>query len=124
MPPTDKIHPNLPCYMSEVVLAVKIEMACTLADMMARRLRALFLDARASMEVAPAVAATMRQPIGKDAAWERAQVAEFNIWRAVIFPKAYNEIFAASFRISKPILSTELSFTIASPVLDKTMTAV
>ena len=45
--------------------------------MLARRTRALFLDARASIEAAPPVAALLAAELGKDTAWQEAQVARF-----------------------------------------------
>ena len=60
-----------------VVFAVRNELARTLEDVLARRTRALLLDARASIEIAPAVAALMASELGRDAAWVRAQVAEY-----------------------------------------------
>lgn len=50
------IHPRLPFKMREVVWAARHEMARTVEDALARRTRALFLDARAAIEAAPAVA--------------------------------------------------------------------
>jgi glycerol-3-phosphate dehydrogenase len=44
---------------------------------LARRTRALLLDARASMAVAPAVAELMAGELGKDRAWQEAQVAVY-----------------------------------------------
>jgi glycerol-3-phosphate dehydrogenase len=52
-------------------------MAMTLEDVLARRLRLLFLDTRIAMEVAPAVARLMAAEMGKDSAWERFQVEHF-----------------------------------------------
>ena len=50
------LHPRLPFKAREVVWAARNEMARTVEDVLARRTRALFLDARAAMEAAPAVA--------------------------------------------------------------------
>jgi glycerol-3-phosphate dehydrogenase len=55
----EPLHLNLPYRACEVVWAVRREMARTVEDVLARRTRALLLDARASAEVAPAVAALM-----------------------------------------------------------------
>ena len=44
---------------AEVIWAVRHEMARTVEDVLARRLRALFLDARAAVDMAPKVAALM-----------------------------------------------------------------
>ena len=53
------LHPRLQLTGSEVLFAATHEMARTLEDVLARRCRALFLDARAAIEVAPAVAALL-----------------------------------------------------------------
>jgi glycerol-3-phosphate dehydrogenase len=54
-----KLHPSLPYTAAEVVWAVREEMARTIEDVLARRVRALFLDARASIQMAEAVAEIM-----------------------------------------------------------------
>ncbi|MBW2367462.1 MAG: glycerol-3-phosphate dehydrogenase/oxidase [Deltaproteobacteria bacterium] len=71
------IHPNLPYRMVEIIWAVRYEMAVTLADVLARRLRAIVLDARAAKAAAPRVAGLMAKEMGKDAAWQTAQIASF-----------------------------------------------
>jgi glycerol-3-phosphate dehydrogenase len=47
--------------MVEVVWAARYEMARTIEDVLARRTRALFLDAAAALEAAPVVAANGHQ---------------------------------------------------------------
>jgi glycerol-3-phosphate dehydrogenase len=71
------LHPDLPDLYAEVAWAVREEMACTVEDVLARRTRILFLDARIAMEVAPQVAALMAELMGKDEVWQREQVMEF-----------------------------------------------
>jgi len=71
------LHPRLPYVGGEVAWAVRHEMARTVEDVLARRMRALFLDARAALEMAPAVAATMAAELGRDPAWEDAQLRDF-----------------------------------------------
>ncbi|GEP89715.1 glycerol-3-phosphate dehydrogenase/oxidase [Chitinophaga terrae (ex Kim and Jung 2007)] len=72
-----KLHPALPYVKAQVIWAVQNEMAVTVEDVLARRLRALFLDAAAAIEMAPAVAALMATVNGKDAAWQQQQVEAF-----------------------------------------------
>jgi glycerol-3-phosphate dehydrogenase len=67
----------LPYAAAEVVWAAREEMARTVEDVLARRTRALFLNARAAIRMAPRVAALMAQELGRDAAWESAQVGAF-----------------------------------------------
>jgi glycerol-3-phosphate dehydrogenase len=68
------LHPRLPYFTGEVAWAARNEMAWTVEDVLARRTRALLLDARASIEAAPSVAAILAEELGRDAAWQRAQV--------------------------------------------------
>jgi glycerol-3-phosphate dehydrogenase len=71
------LHPALPYVGAEVVWAARHEMARTVEDVLARRLRALFLNARAANAMAPRVAALMANELGRDPAWQAAQVAAF-----------------------------------------------
>jgi glycerol-3-phosphate dehydrogenase len=71
------LHPAFSHRAGEVVWAVRQEMARTLEDVLARRLRVLFLDARAAMAMAPKVARIMAREMGRDAEWEARQLAEF-----------------------------------------------
>jgi glycerol-3-phosphate dehydrogenase len=52
-------------------------MARTVEDVLARRSRALLLDARAAAEAAPAVAALLTREFGRGPVWEAEQVAVF-----------------------------------------------
>lgn len=74
----EMLHPNFEFTGSEVVWAIREEMAQTLEDVLARRVRALFLDARAAKEMAPKVAHIMATEMGKDKAWEDDQVQTFD----------------------------------------------
>jgi glycerol-3-phosphate dehydrogenase len=53
-------------------------MARTVDDVLARRSRALLLDARAALEAARAVAELMAVELGRDGAWVDAQTEEFS----------------------------------------------
>jgi glycerol-3-phosphate dehydrogenase len=75
---TKPLHPRLPFQQSEVVWAARYEMARTLEDVLARRTRALFLDARASMEAAPLAARLLGDELGQDELWQHKQVAAFD----------------------------------------------
>jgi glycerol-3-phosphate dehydrogenase len=72
-----QIHPRLPYLFSEIVWAVRYEMARTLEAVLTRRTRALVLDARAAAECAPAVAKRMAKELGRSAEWEAEQVKAF-----------------------------------------------
>jgi len=60
----EKLHPNHPFTLAEVAWAFRQEMAVTVEDVLARRLRLLFLDARAAIEAAPRVDAVRAREIG------------------------------------------------------------
>jgi glycerol-3-phosphate dehydrogenase len=57
--------------------AVREEMARTLEDYFARRTRQLILDARATLESAPKIAAAMAQELGKDQMWQNTQLTDY-----------------------------------------------
>jgi glycerol-3-phosphate dehydrogenase len=71
------LHPALPYCRGAVVWAVRHEWARTVEDVLARRTRALLLDARASMAAAPAVAELMACELGKERSWQTTQVAGY-----------------------------------------------
>jgi glycerol-3-phosphate dehydrogenase len=73
----EPLHPALPCTGAEVVWAARFEMARTVEDVLSRRTRALLLDARAAIEMAPRVAELLARQLQRDEAWARAQVEEF-----------------------------------------------
>jgi len=74
----ERIHSSYPYQKAEIVYAVRYEMGVILEDVLARRIRLLFLDAGAAVAVAPIVAALMAKELGKDANWEKEQVNSFN----------------------------------------------
>jgi glycerol-3-phosphate dehydrogenase len=71
------LHPRLPYRVGQVHWALQREMARTIDDVLSRRLRALFLDAKAAVETAPQVARIMASGLGYDEAWEKKQIADF-----------------------------------------------
>lgn len=73
----EPLHPALPIGGAEVVWAVRHEMARTVEDVLARRTRALFLNARAALEMAPAVARLMARELGQDPSWVTRQLEAF-----------------------------------------------
>ena len=72
-----RLHNNFTTITGEVVWAVRREMARTVEDFLARRTRALLLDARASMEMAPQVARIMAMELKKDETWINGQVSTY-----------------------------------------------
>lgn len=73
-----KLLDHFPYTEAEVVWAVRAEMARTVEDVLARRLRLLFLDAKAALQVAPRVAALMAEELGCNDQWIEEQVKEFS----------------------------------------------
>ena len=73
----ERLSPKFGYTLAEVVWAVREEMALTVEDVLARRVRLLFVDAREAMAAAPKVAETMARELGRDQAWIDAQVESF-----------------------------------------------
>lgn len=73
----ERIHPAFDYCKAEIVWAVKHEMAMTIEDILARRSRMLFVDARAAIASAEKVAGTMAALLQKDDEWHSDQVTRF-----------------------------------------------
>lgn len=73
----EKIHPRYPYTRAEVKWMIVNEMAVSVEDILARRIRLLFLDAGAAIEASPGVAALMAKEMGKDEVWINEQVNAF-----------------------------------------------
>ncbi len=73
----EQLHPDLPYLKAEVIWAVRKEMARTIDDVLSRRTRALFLDAKASIEMAPIIGDLMAKEMGKKYSWTQQQVESF-----------------------------------------------
>ncbi len=71
------LHPALPYCGAEVAWAARHEMARTVEDVLARRTRALFLDARASLEMAPTVARLLAAELAWTPEVEAGEVESF-----------------------------------------------
>lgn len=68
---------GLPMRQSEVLWHARHEMARTVEDVLARRTRALLLDAHGSIAAAPTVARLLARELNRDDAWEEAQVRAY-----------------------------------------------
>ena len=68
----------LPYIGAEVVWAARDEMARTVEDVLSRRTRALFLNARAAMQMAETVARLLARELKRDEAWVADQLQEFS----------------------------------------------
>jgi len=73
----NQLHPQYDYLQAEAIWAVRYEMARTVEDILARRVRLLFLDAKAAMEAAPLTAKLMATEFGRDVQWQDEQVALF-----------------------------------------------
>ncbi len=73
----EPLHAALPYLKAEVVWAARHEMARSVEDVLARRTRALFLNARAALAMAPAVADLMALELGWDELARTRQLAAF-----------------------------------------------
>ena len=73
-----RLHSRLPYTAAEVIWATRHEMARTVEDVLARRTRALFLNARAAQAMAPEVANLMATELGWDAARQANEVSAFS----------------------------------------------
>lgn len=73
----EKLSDKLPYKKVEVVWHVRNEMARTVEDVLSRRTRALLLDAKASIEMAPEVARIMADELGQNKKWQKDQVEEY-----------------------------------------------
>ena len=76
----EKLHPQLPYRKAEIIWAIRNEMAQTVEDVLARRTRALFLNAKAAIEIAPQVAEIMAEESHKEFkdTWITEQLQIFN----------------------------------------------
>jgi glycerol-3-phosphate dehydrogenase len=74
----EQLHERLPYIKAEVVWATREEMAMTVEDVLARRTRALLLDAEASRDMAPEVARLMAEEAGYDDEWQNQQIEAYN----------------------------------------------
>ncbi|MEP3838104.1 MAG: glycerol-3-phosphate dehydrogenase/oxidase [Algibacter sp.] len=73
----EKLHERIEFTKAEVIWAIRNEMARTLDDVLARRVRVLFLDAKAAVDMAPKVVAILAKELGRDKAWEKEQMSSF-----------------------------------------------
>jgi glycerol-3-phosphate dehydrogenase len=85
----ERLDSRLPYVAGHVVWAARHEMARTVEDVLARRLRALFLDAEAAIASAPRVAQLLAAELRRDAAWQADQITDFRQTADVYRPDSY-----------------------------------
>ncbi len=72
-----KLDEAWPQTYAEVVWAVRNEMARKVEDVLCRRFRILFLDSKAALRMAPAVAEIMKKELHEDEHWVQKQLNDF-----------------------------------------------
>ena len=73
-----KLHPAMDYIKAEVIWAAREEMALNIIDFLSRRSRALLLNAKVAIEIAPVVAELMMNELNKDRKWKKEQIKSFN----------------------------------------------
>jgi len=73
----EPLHAGLPYPKATIVWAARHEMARTVEDALARRTRALLLNAKAASAAAPETARLLAAELGRDEVWVEAQIAGF-----------------------------------------------
>jgi glycerol-3-phosphate dehydrogenase len=74
-----KLHPDHEFTMAEIAWAVRYEMARTVDDVLARRVRLLFLDARAAIESSEKTAQLIAKELGHDEVWITKEISNFKV---------------------------------------------
>ena len=74
----NQIDSRLPYTRAEIIWICRNEMPLNIEDILARRTRALFLHAKASLKMAPEVAALMAKEFGFDLQWQKTQLESYN----------------------------------------------
>jgi glycerol-3-phosphate dehydrogenase len=72
------VDPRLPYTKAELIWICRNEMPLNIEDLLARRTRALFLNARASSDIAAEAAALMAREFGYSMKWQKDQIESYN----------------------------------------------
>jgi glycerol-3-phosphate dehydrogenase len=72
-----KLDDKFPYREAHVIWSVREEMAITVEDVLARRLRILFLNAQAAIDMAPRVATLIAMELNHDECWIQNQIKQF-----------------------------------------------
>lgn len=84
---SDRLHSQLPYTVADIIWAVRNEYCMTVEDALARRTRALLLDAAAAIEMAPVVARIMAGEMKMDEEWQQTQIQQFTKLARGYLPK-------------------------------------
>lgn len=71
------LHPDFPITIGQIIFSIRNEKAMTIEDLLARRTRLLFLDARASISVALVVGTILATELNKDENWLQLEIQSF-----------------------------------------------
>lgn len=74
---SEQLHPRVEFTKAEVIWAIRNEMARTIEDILSRRVRILFLDAKVAIEIAPTIGEILKIELGKTEAWKADQILKF-----------------------------------------------
>ncbi len=88
----ETIHPSLLFIKAEIIWAVRDEMCMRVEDFLARRTRALLLDARSAIESAPRIAGIMAKEMGKNDNWIKDEIDNFNSIAKNYLPTTNNKL--------------------------------
>lgn len=83
------LHPDYPYTEAELVWSVREDMAIRIEDFLARRIRLLFIDARAAQDIAPKVARIMAALLHKDESWIQSELSAFSSLTQNYLPSNY-----------------------------------
>ncbi len=72
------LSPDLPYTRAEILWICRNEMPVHIEDVLARRTRSLFLNAKASASIAPEVAEMMAAESGYDKGWQKEEIESYN----------------------------------------------
>ena len=74
---SERLHPDFPYTIADVLYAIRYEMAVTAEDILARRTRILFLDAAVALALCGRVIELIAVELGKEPAWQKEQEDAF-----------------------------------------------
>jgi glycerol-3-phosphate dehydrogenase len=72
------IHENFDFIKAEIIYAIRHQMAMSLEDILARRIRLLYFNAKVAIQVAPEVARIMSKEMNKNADWTIKEINSFS----------------------------------------------
>jgi glycerol-3-phosphate dehydrogenase len=73
------IHEKFDFIKAEIIYAIRHQMAMSLEDILARRIRILYLDAKVAIQVAPEVASIMSKEMNKNTEWTLKEINNFTV---------------------------------------------